>query len=516
MKLSLLLHPLSAISAVPDLLRDAEIIGITADSRSVRPGSLFVAIRGEKSDGRNFLNEVFEKGAVAAIYDGEALPENPRLFRVDDARASLAHLASIFYSHPSLALPTIGVTGTSGKTSVGWIFAQTAARLGAPSFYGGTLGFRVFRGTAADREPMKELSNTTMDALSNQAILRQSVDEGAKAAIFEATSQGLVQKRTKYIDWKGAIFTNLSRDHLDLHGTMAAYEQAKRILFFEELVQSVQEKKFAVISTDDQAGAGIARDLRRLHPEIRTITFGTGRFPTDTSGSVESTQSEDDFQLGDIKAGTSNIQFSLRSRAVRIAISAPLIGEHSAQNLACAVLSLFALGYAPEQIASAISEIPAVPGRLEPVISSQKAVYIDYAHKPDGLEKVQKFLKPLAKGRLITVFGCGGDRDKGKRPVMGKIVEDLADVGIVTSDNPRTEAPDAIIEDILQGMGGREGFEKIVQADRRKAIVTAIEMARPQDIVLIAGKGHEPYQEIHGVKHHFSDLEEAKKVLGLE
>jgi UDP-N-acetylmuramoyl-L-alanyl-D-glutamate--2,6-diaminopimelate ligase len=311
------------------------------------------------------------------------------------------------------------------------------------------------------------------------------------------------------VAWDMAIFTNLTRDHLDLHGTMEAYEAAKTELFTADLAHSPKSNRVAIINFDDEAGVRIGSRLRAEHAAIKTLSVS------------KHLESGADFVIRDLVATAQGTTYTLCGDGVGIAVSTRFAGSHNAYNVALAAVALHALGYSAEQIRDVLPRIPVVPGRLEPVGESSIPVYVDYAHKPDALEKVLRFLKPLSTGRLINVFGCGGDRDAGKRPVMGEISYRLADVTVVTSDNPRTEDPTEIVQQIVSGIKGANSSETsddlpanvLVEVDRRKAIEKAIQMARPGDIVCIAGKGHEPYQEIQGVKHPFHDIQIAREAL---
>jgi UDP-N-acetylmuramoyl-L-alanyl-D-glutamate--2,6-diaminopimelate ligase len=304
------------------------------------------------------------------------------------------------------------------------------------------------------------------------------------------------------VAWDVAVFTNLTRDHLDLHGTMEAYEAAKRELFTTDLESSPKANRTAVINVDDPAGERFAREIRQNHKAIQVLCIS------------QHERSGVDFVIRDLQATAGGTSYRLIEQgAEEISIRSRFIGKHNAYNLACAAVALRALGYSANEISRVIPKVPVVPGRLEPVGEHAVPVYVDYAHKPDALQKVLEFLKPLCTGRLINVFGCGGDRDAGKRPVMGEISYRLADLTIVTSDNPRTEDPAEIVRQIVSGVQNPSSDKLIVEVDRKKAIEKAMAIATPKDLVVIAGKGHEPYQEIHGVKHPFHDSHIAREAL---
>jgi UDP-N-acetylmuramyl-tripeptide synthetase len=437
---------------------------------------------------------------------------------VSDVRRALSYAAHVFYGRPSLKTTNIAVTGTSGKTSVTWILSHALHALNVKTFHGGTLGYSLLRDGDAPSADLIELGNTSVDPLLVHELLARAVENGAKAAVYEATSQGVVQRRMRDLAWNGAIFTNLSRDHLDLHGSMQAYEAAKAELFTSDLASSPKAGLFAVINTEDEAGSRIASTLRAKHKEIRLFSVSSR------------SEAGEHYVINKLSATSRGLSYSLTRANQEIEINTSFIGSHNAYNLALAALALKAIGYADKEVSSVLSKVPPVPGRLEPLVGSKIPVYIDYAHKPDALEKVLVFLRPLCAGRLITVFGCGGDRDGGKRPVMGEIAYRLSDLTVVTSDNPRSEEPGAIINQILSGIkhhesselpeinksGDKLSDEIIVEPDRRKAIFLALSLATPNDIVLIAGKGHEPYQEICGVKYPFNDLQVAREGLAIK
>jgi UDP-N-acetylmuramoyl-L-alanyl-D-glutamate--2,6-diaminopimelate ligase len=487
------------VKDMPEATLQAAITGVTTDSRAVTPGSLFFAIQGAKVDSREFVNEVFAKGAAAVVYEG-TLPVKPAglAIKVSDVRRALSYAAHVFFGKPSLVTTNIAVTGTSGKTSVSWILSHALHFLDVRTFLGGTLGFKLLQEGETPAAGLKELGNTTIDPISLQRLLLDAVRNGAQASVFEATSQGVVQRRTRDVAWDVAVFTNLSRDHLDLHGTMEAYEAAKCELFTSELASSPKSPKVAVINCDDPAGARIAEVVRSGYPSIRVFSLGKEARPGL------------DFCMKDLKATATGISFCLEGEGISVSITSPFVGYHNAYNLACAAVTLHALGYAPKAIALAVSQVPVVPGRLEPVGDMRVPIYVDYAHKPDALEKVLAFLKPLCTGRLISVFGCGGNRDSGKRAVMGEISYRLADLTVVTSDNPREEDPNAIIDQILSGIPNAQKERLVIEPDRREAIRKAVSLAKAGDLIVIAGKGHEPYQEIHGIKYPFHDLQIAR------
>lgn len=488
------------------------VTGITSDSRTVKEGDLFFAISGAKYDARLLVNEAFDRGARVVVYEGN-LPAPPKglVIPVVDIRRALSYAAHVFYGKPSLATTNIGITGTSGKTSVAWMLSHALHILGKRTYIGGTLGYATLEpGNSPEALPqveLKELGNTTVDPINVHRLLAEGVQSGVQAAVFEATSQGVVQRRMRDVAWDGVIFTNLSRDHMDLHGTMEAYEAAKSELFTTDLVGSAKAGRFAVINIDDAAGARIAALMSQRYPEIRIATLALEAPANDAAT----------YKVQDLCASVAGLSFRLVGRGESIKIQTPAIGTHNVYNAGCVAVALRELGYSPRQIEQTLVKVPVVPGRLEPVLGARVPVFVDYAHKPDALEKVLSFLRPVCAGRLISVFGCGGERDRGKRPIMGELSYRLADVTVVTSDNPRSEEPQSIIQAILAGIPNSSqailAGSLVVEVDRRKAIECALSMAQSGDVVLIAGKGHESYQEIHGVKYPFSDLAVAQEIL---
>lgn len=478
------------------------VSNVEHDSRRVVPGTLFFSIRGSRVDGHQFIPEAVAKGACAIIaehtpaesFDVKEL-SLPVIF-VDNIRLVLSEVAARFYGEPALQLINVGVTGTNGKTSVAWIAASILCDLGIPAALVGTLGV----GLPGDKSDEKlylfeKTSTTTPDPVELHAFLARSRELGIKAAVVEATSQGHVQHRTSSIDWNSMIFTNLSRDHLDLHGSLEAYAAIKKSLFTESLPKSRKSAKTAVVNLDDPLGRDILSALGSHSASLSCYTFSTQN--TEADSFVSSVAG--DIHQSIVEATLLGKQISFRSK---------LVGHYNVSNVLAAATALVSLGYPVDEICEAIARVPPVPGRLELVGNADIHVFVDYAHTPDALVKAQQSLRPLCSKRLITVFGCGGDRDRGKRPLMGQAVAELSDYAVVTSDNPRTEDPEKIIEDILPGIGQGESnpnfhFQTVVKRD--EAIAEAIREANPGDVVLVAGKGHEDYQEIHGVKYPFLD-----------
>ena len=460
------------------------LAGLTADSRAVKLGSIFVAYPGTVLDGRAFIPEAIARGAAAVLWEHNDFRwderwEIPNL-GVDELRAHISEIAGAVFGDPSDALWMAGVTGTNGKTSVSQWIAAALDGLGRRSAVIGTLG----NGLVGERV---EAKNTTPDPIVLQRLLADYLRRGARHVAMEVSSHGLDQGRVAGIKYDVAVFTNLTRDHLDYHGTMEGYAEAKFKLF------SARGLQHAIVNVDDAWGASFAE---RLGGDV--ITFGT----------------REGARLRASRVGLSEagVRFHVDSEWGHGDVSASVLGAFNVSNLLAVLGALLAANVAFDDALRAVSALQPVPGRLERVGGgSLPLVVVDYAHTPDALEKALEALRPtVAAGhRLVCVFGCGGDRDPGKRPLMGQAAARLADHVIVTSDNPRSENPAAIIAQVLAGMA--EGAESI--EDRQVAIFSAVHQARPGDVVLIAGKGHETYQEIAGVRHPFSDREVARAAL---
>jgi UDP-N-acetylmuramoyl-L-alanyl-D-glutamate--2,6-diaminopimelate ligase len=466
---------------------------LTADSRAVKMGSIFVAYPGTARDGRAFIAEAIARSAAAVIWERAGFAWNDRWdvpnLGVEGLRGKISEIAGHVFGNPSESLWMTGVTGTNGKTSVSQWIGAALDGLGRRSAVIGTLG----NGLVGERV---EAKNTTPDAIVLQRLLAEYLRRGARNVAMEVSSHGLDQGRVAGIKYDTAVFTNLTRDHLDYHGTMEAYAEAKFALF------KARGLSHRVVNVDDEWGASLAG---RLAGDV--ITCGT----------------RDGARLHASHIGLSEagVRFHVDSEWGRGEVNARVLGAFNVSNLLAVIGALIAAGVTFDAALAAVSALDPVPGRLERVGGgAAPLVVIDYAHTPDALEKALEALRAVlhstalrdhavAAGRLICVFGCGGDRDAGKRPLMGHAAARLADHVIVTSDNPRSEAPGAIIEQILAGISGdAESIE-----ERQVAIFSAVHQARPGDVVLLAGKGHETYQEIAGVRHPFSDGEVARAAL---
>jgi UDP-N-acetylmuramoyl-L-alanyl-D-glutamate--2,6-diaminopimelate ligase len=462
---------------------ECEITALAYDSRKVRPGTLFAALRGEKVDGLAFLEPAIAAGAIAVL--GENVEPDPRIttIRTPHARAALAELAATFYQQPAQRLKMIGVTGTNGKTTTTFLIKHICEKEMLRCGLLGTVRYEI-----GDR--ILPAARTTPESLDVQEMLYQMRSAGCKAAAMEVSSHALAQDRVKCIEWDCAVFTNLTQDHLDYHGTMEKYFEAKSLLFTG--LGGQRKKATAVINADDRYGA---RLLKMCTAPV--ITYGLG--------------ARADFRASEMKSDFSGTSYQLDARGKSYLVRLPLIGRFNVYNSLAAIAAATAVGIDVRNAVVALANAPHVPGRLEAVQAKrQYRVFVDYAHTDDALINVMKTLRELSPRRLVVVFGCGGNRDKAKRPKMAAAVEQYADWGIITSDNPRKEDPEAIIEDIKAGYRGKN-YEVVV--DRREAIFKAVAMAQPRDIVLLAGKGHEAYQEFADHTVPFDDVHTAMEAV---
>jgi UDP-N-acetylmuramoyl-L-alanyl-D-glutamate--2,6-diaminopimelate ligase len=480
---------------------------LTADSRSVKLGSIFVAYPGTVMDGRGFIGEALARGAAAVLWERQGFVwderwEVPNL-GVEHLRDRISEIAGHLCGNASDTLWMAGVTGTNGKTSVSQWIAAALDSHGRRSAVIGTLG----NGLVGERSEGK---NTTPDPIVLQRLLADYLRRGARAVAMEVSSHGLHQERVAGIRYDVAVFTNLTRDHLDYHGTMDAYAESKYRLF------SARGLKHAVINVDDEWGGRFAGRL--AGGSIDVITYGI----KEARGTGSEARGKPRLFASNIRMSEAGVRFHVSSEWGKGEVNAAVLGVFNVSNLLAVLGTLIAAGIAFDAALGALSALKAVSGRLERVGGgTAPLVVIDYAHTPDALEKALEALRDVlrstalrdpavAEGRLFCVFGCGGDRDPGKRPIMGDAAARLADHVIVTSDNPRSESPQAIIGEVLGGMldGDVEAIE-----DRQVAIFSALHQARAGDVVLIAGKGHETYQEIAGHRHPFNDREVARAAL---
>lgn len=458
---------------------------LTASSAQIAPGgALFIAVRGFAADGHSFVNDAFMKGAVAAVVeDAAALAGQPGVV-VANTRLALSRLAAAFYDYPATKLQVVGITGTNGKTTTNWIVYHLLNAIGGGCQRIGTLGSECM-GRATEGGTL-----TSPDPISLHRLLGDAVKMGARSCVVEASSHALDQARVEDLEFDVGVFTNLTRDHLDYHKTFDNYFAAKRQLF-TLVAGGSKGAKGAVINGDDEYGRRLIRELPALG--LNDWSFGSTNEVALQILTIEERGEGMEIVINDTREGRP------------VVVHAPFIGRHNAENVVAAYGACRALGYSVESIVTALASIPQVPGRLERVGRGGPRVFVDYAHTPDALMRAIEALRPTTTGKLWVVFGCGGDRDKGKRPQMGEIASRYGDVVVVTSDNPRTEEPEAIVKDILVGVPA----PGIIEVDRRKAIQEAISRAAASDTILIAGKGHEDYQIIGTEKIHFSDQQVA-------
>ena len=474
---------------------EADVSSLAYDSREVSMGTLFVAIRGLQRDGHTFIPQAIERGASVIVAEDSASLENlpPGIagVLVEDSREAMAFLAAEFYGHPSRELTLIGVTGTNGKTTVAHLVADVLRESGFKSVgIIGTLG-------AANERSVYDTGRTTPESLDLQRLLADFLDGGSDAVVMEVSSHALALKRVAACAFDAGIFTNLTQDHLDFHEDMEEYFQAKSKLFSEVAAYSEGFKSFgAVLNVDDHYG-------RRLRDEVCRdrlyITYGI--------------ESEAHVTAEGVHLKPSGTSFVARSQGADIHLDVSLTGRFNVYNALAAIAFALLSERPPTEIQAALQRAQAPEGRMEMIDLGQDFfVAVDYAHTPDGLKNVVSTIKEFSPGRLITVFGCGGDRDRTKRPQMGAIASGMSDICVVTSDNPRTEDPQRIIEDIRAGMQGG-GANTFTEPDRRKAIELALSQAKRGDFVVVAGKGHETYQIFKDRTIHFDDREVVREWL---
>lgn len=477
-------------------LNTLDLKAVTADSRAIQPRTAFVAVRGVQSDGHQYIEQAVQAGAALIVGEDPlathaSVLRNTPYVEVADSRLALAYLAAQLSGNPSHAMTVVGVTGTSGKTTTTYLIEAVLKSAGHRVGVIGTVNFRL-------GNKIYPSTHTTPGAPELQQLLAEMRSDGCTAVVMEVSSHALKQQRAAFVAFDAVVFTNLSPEHLDFHPDMEDYYRSKTMLFTESLPYSIRAGKrpFAAVSEDDKWGRRLLEELRADPlPEMWFASFGLA--------------SNADVSAKNIKLDLAGI----RGEAGGIRVKSALTGHFNVQNILGAILAGQGLHINPIAIGEGIAALSCVPGRLERVPNDRGVhVLIDYAHKSDALSKVLRTLRGIRAGnRLITVFGCGGDRDRTKRPVMGKTAAELSDHVFVTSDNPRNESPDAIIAEILTGI--EERSHVTVEPDRRKAIFASLKMARPGDLVLIAGKGHEDYQIIGSQKHHFDDREVAIQAL---
>jgi len=482
--------------------------GLAYDSRKVRQGDVFFAVPGMYADGHDFVDQAVEQGAVAVVVERSiSVPPEVTWVRVQNVRRTMGQWADAFYAHPSRRMVLVGVTGTNGKTTVTYLLESIFAAAGMPCGIIGTINYRY-------RNQTFPAPYTTPESVDLQRLLAEMAQAGTQSMGMEVSSHALAMERVRGIDFDGALFTNLSHDHLDFHGDMDQYFFTKSRLFTDYLTESSKTKKFAVIHGADPRG-----------PELLEMVCGSG-LEVVTYGRSQ----EWDIHPVEFKSNLDGIRGRIRVKDKELDLSTGLIGTPNLENILGAVGVGFALGIPIEMIAKGVARLHSVPGRLERISNPLGfTVLVDYAHTPDALEKVLQALGPMTRGRLITLFGCGGDRDRTKRPVMGEIAARYSDLMVLTSDNPRTEDPIQIVGEVEEGIQ-RTGTRKFqisnlksqiggeekgywVEPDRRASIRLALSLARAGDLILIAGKGHEDYQILGKRRIHFDDREVVREGL---
>jgi UDP-N-acetylmuramoyl-L-alanyl-D-glutamate--2,6-diaminopimelate ligase len=466
----------------------APVTGIAYDSRAVTPGQIFVALRGQHADGTSFAHQAIERGALVIVSEQPA-PDGVHVpwAIVEDARLALAVLAATFYRHPSAEMQVVGVTGTNGKTTTAYLIASICEAAGIRCGILGTVAYRI-------GDELRDATRTTPEAPDVQALLREMVDRGCGAAAMEVSSHALALRRVDGIRFAAGVFTNLTRDHLDFHADMEAYFQSKRRLF-----EMLPRDAPSLLNVDDPRGATL------VEVGGRPVTYAINR-PADITP-------------GPLSFSLENLTFDVRTPRGTLRVQSTLVGRPNVYNILAAVATATALGLPFDAIERGVQTLAGVPGRFEVVSAATDAVtvVVDYAHTDDALRNLLETARPLARGRLITVFGCGGDRDRTKRPLMGAVAGRLSDLIVMTSDNPRSEDPQRIIDEIQRGITAdtrRDSSQRLLTiVDRRAAIAKAIELAEPGDLVLVAGKGHEKYQVIGDRVLPFDDQAVAREAL---
>ncbi len=475
----MLLSSIAADIKLPVTGGDAEITSVEYDSRKVREGSLFCCMKGLVSDGHNFAAQAVDKGAAALLVE-HLLPLDVPQIVAPDGRVAMAHAAAAFYGHPEREMIMLGVTGTNGKTSTTYMVKSIAETAGKKVGLIGTIHNMI-------GDEMFETGRTTPESVDLFALLRRMADEGVDLVIMEVSSHALVQDRVAGIPFRVGLFTNLTQDHLDYHKTFDAYLEAKKLLF--------RQSDLAIINIDD---AYAERMMDGLTLPIKTMGI----------------QHRADYTAINIDIRTDGVRFHLRTPNGEGPVRMHISGLFSVYNAMGAAAITQSIGISFADILKGLESLSGVAGRLQSVNTNGRpfAVYVDYAHTPDALENVLTSVHAFAKARIVSLFGCGGDRDRTKRPLMGEIGGRHSDFVVVTSDNPRTENPDDIVKAVELGVQ-KSGTPYVSIVNRKEAIAYALSILEPDDILVIAGKGHENYQEINGVKHHFDDREIVEELL---
>ena len=463
------------------------ISGIAYDSRAVRRGNVFVALKGVRADGAQFVRQAVERGAAAIVAEHSVSDISVPVLEVADARLALAELAADFYGHPSERMRVVGITGTNGKTTTSYLLASIFESAGMKCGVIGTVAHHIGK-------EVRESSHTTPEAPDVQALLNEMAERGCTACAMEASSHALALRRVDAMTFSAGVFTNLTRDHLDFHENMESYFLAKRRLF-----EMLPAGAPALINADDPKATALSAVCEK------PVTYAINRSA--------------DISPGPLSFSMDGLDFDIRTPRGTLHASSKLVGRPNVYNILAAAGTGVALGLPFDAIERGIQTLDAVPGRFE-VVSDPKdgfTVVVDYAHTDDALRNLLETARPLVRGRLITLFGCGGDRDRTKRPLMGAVASRLSDVLVITSDNPRHENPERIIDEIQRGITPdtrRDDALVFAIPDRRAAITKAIEIARPGDVVLIAGKGHEKYQIVGDAHLPCDDVAIARELLG--
>lgn len=472
---------------------DVKVTGIQLDSRRVQPGDVFVALRGDSSDGHRYINQAVANGAVAVVAEEEVMLEIP-LILVPDSRRALAVLSAAMYRYPARELKVIGVTGTNGKTTTTHLIQQLL------QFKDRRVGLMGTNGMKVAGHTVNSLF-TTPEANELQRNLRMMRDHQCEYAVMEASSIALDRGRTWGCQFHTAVFTNLTQDHLDVHQSMEKYLEAKGLLFSQlgnQYHPHWMNNACAILNQDDEA----SRYLRRV-TAAQVITYGI--------------ENPADIRASDIRLTAEGSEFQLHSFKGSVPIRTQLVGKYNVSNLLAAITVVLLEGFSLIEIQQAAQELQGIRGRMERVEHSKPyTVLVDYAHTPDSLEKALATIREFTKGKMICVVGCGGDRDRLKRPIMARISAEHSDISVLTSDNPRSEDPEAILAEMVAGLSSEELERCRVLPSRREAIEQAIQLADPGDVILIAGKGHETYQEIQGVRYPFDDVEVVKEIISSE
>lgn len=488
MRLSFILTQLDEVVSVTGP-RDIDVNGVVADSRAVKPGRMFVAVPGMDTDGRRFVDEAVKGGAVAVVAEGPVEVRNPAVtvVQVSNSARALGRIADVLHAKPSHTLKIVGVTGTNGKTTVAFLVHHL---MKSAWHRVGLMGTVI----TDDGSEQRAADYTTPGAEEVHRMLGKMRDNGCRGVAMEVSSHGLQQERVAFVRFDAAVFTNLTRDHLDYHGTMEEYYKAKEKLAVMLANQRAQGGKDALlaVNTDDVHGQRMARDFTE---RVRLVTYGFG--------------ARCEFRALRIEGGFNGTSFSLSAKGREFLVKTPLIGRFNVYNAMGALAAADGVELNFREAVQNLARAPQIPGRMERVVErGAYRAFVDYAHTPDALEKALGTLRELQPARLITVFGCGGNRDREKRPMMGRVASTLSDMCVLTTDNPRQEEPGAILREIEAGITGRN--YKVVE-DRREAIELAVSLAGDRDVILVAGKGHEDYQEVEGRRLPFDDRVEVRR-----